>query len=180
MIQIIAFNIQVDGENETNSEEEEIPDHQINENHADSLEKEPIQLYYYTMHWTMMSAPFYTSEKLSNINPKWNEIDPNIFGTVSSATNVFIVRLWLHHGNGQPDRTISVWAVYLSGLMYVGPNVSTDPRNFTSNTLVFHLVGGYFTAYEHLKVPQPKIRKQNVILASNLVKPSYNQQFLLR
>lgn len=31
--------------------------------------------FYYTLHLTTMSAPFYTSEKLENKNPKWAEIE---------------------------------------------------------------------------------------------------------
>lgn len=31
--------------------------------------------FYYTLHLTTMSAPFYTSEKLESKNPKWAEID---------------------------------------------------------------------------------------------------------
>jgi len=30
--------------------------------------------FYYTLHLTTMSAPFYTSEKLESQNPKWAEI----------------------------------------------------------------------------------------------------------
>jgi hypothetical protein len=30
--------------------------------------------FYYTLHLTTMSAPFYTSEKLESQNPKWTEI----------------------------------------------------------------------------------------------------------
>lgn len=31
--------------------------------------------YYYTLHFSTMSAPFYTSEKISKEHPKWSEIN---------------------------------------------------------------------------------------------------------
>jgi hypothetical protein len=31
--------------------------------------------FYYTLHLTTMSAPFYTSEKVESSNPKWAEIE---------------------------------------------------------------------------------------------------------
>jgi hypothetical protein len=31
--------------------------------------------FYYTLHLTTMSAPFYTSEKLESSNPKWADIE---------------------------------------------------------------------------------------------------------
>lgn len=40
--------------------------------------------YYYTLHLTTMSAPFYTSEKLESDNPKWAEIEIN---EVNGAAN---------------------------------------------------------------------------------------------
>lgn len=40
---------------------------------------------YYTLHFTTMCAPFYTSEKLESQNPKWAELDINTL-QFSSAT----------------------------------------------------------------------------------------------
>lgn len=44
--------------------------------------------YYYTLHLTTMSAPFYTSEKLENENPKWAEIEVcDLVNNVNAAVN---------------------------------------------------------------------------------------------
>jgi len=40
------------------------------------LKAEVVKAYfYYTLHLTTMSAPFYTSEKIESKNPKWAEIE---------------------------------------------------------------------------------------------------------
>ena len=52
LIQVLAFSIKKDKE-------------RINKNES----------YYYTLHSTTMSAPFYTSEKLETDSPKWKEVD---------------------------------------------------------------------------------------------------------
>lgn len=39
----------------------------------------PAVSYYYTLHLTAMSSPFYTSEKLESDCPKWKEIDASMW-----------------------------------------------------------------------------------------------------
>lgn len=133
--------------------------------------------FYYTLHTTTMSAPFYTSEKIESENPKWAELEVNRqFG---SATGI-VIRLWHHSEHG--DQVITVWGVYFSGLVYLGPKlVSSDPSTFQSNTIIFYMKGGYFTAPHCFKTERlPPVRKRTTPLNAADVKPSYTVSSLSR
>ncbi|KAJ4442138.1 hypothetical protein ANN_12004 [Periplaneta americana] len=137
--------------------------------------------FYYTLHLTTMSAPFYTSEKLESDNPKWAEIEVgDLTCHVNAAVNGIVVRLWLHR-EGEQDHVITVWGVYFSGLVYLGPKLLFDPAVLKLNTIVFHMHGGYFTASECLKeAAPPKIRNTSVVVSAADARPSYNVNLLLR
>lgn len=53
---------------------------------------------YYTLHATTMCAPFYTSEKIESVNPKWAELDVNVLQNSSAAGNFinFNILRWLN------------------------------------------------------------------------------------
>ncbi|CAG9789967.1 unnamed protein product [Diatraea saccharalis] len=113
--------------------------------------------FYITLHHTTMSAPFYTSERISSPHPKWKEIDSELIQRMSS-TNV-VIRIWchiLHSANDivTQDTVIQTWGVYFSGLRYIGANLALNftSDSFKSNTLVFQLHGGYFCSYKSLKL----------------------------
>ncbi|XP_022125673.2 uncharacterized protein LOC111000524 [Pieris rapae] len=118
--------------------------------------------YYLTLHHTTMSAPFYTSERISSPHPKWKEIDSEITQRISS-TNV-VIRIWCHMlspcKDGEEtidqiqDTIIQTWGVYFSGLRYIGANLALNFNSdcFKSNTLVFQMLGGYFCSYKSLKL----------------------------
>ncbi|CAK1549223.1 unnamed protein product [Leptosia nina] len=119
--------------------------------------------YYLTLHHTTMSAPFYTSEKISSPHPKWKEIDSEITQRISS-TNV-VIRIWCHVFSPpckdleeicdqNQDTVIQTWGVYFSGLRYIGANLALNFNSdcFKCNTLVFQMHGGYFCSYKSLKL----------------------------
>ncbi|XP_045507897.1 uncharacterized protein LOC123703789 isoform X2 [Colias croceus] len=119
--------------------------------------------YYLTLHHTTMSAPFYTSERISSPHPKWKEIDSEITQRMSS-TNV-VIRIWCHILSPPckddeekceqiQDTVIQTWGVYFSGLRYIGANLALNFNSdcFKSNTLVFQMHGGYFCSYKSLKL----------------------------
>ncbi|XP_038217016.1 uncharacterized protein LOC119835956 [Zerene cesonia] len=119
--------------------------------------------YYLTLHHTTMSAPFYTSERISSPHPKWKEIDSEITQRMSS-TNV-VIRIWCHiipqsskedeeKCEQIQDTVIQTWGVYFSGLRYIGANLALNFNSdcFKSNTLVFQMHGGYFCSYKSLKL----------------------------
>lgn len=136
--------------------------------------------FYYTLHLTTMSAPFYTSEKLESQNPKWAEIAMgDLTCRVNTAVNGIVIRLWLHR-EGEPDHVVTVWGVYFSGLVYLGPKLSLDPAVLNFNTIVFHMHGGYFTAFECFKEAPLKIRNTTVTVNAAEAQPSYNVNLLLR
>ncbi|XP_023711583.1 UV radiation resistance-associated gene protein isoform X2 [Cryptotermes secundus] len=136
--------------------------------------------FYYTLHLTTMSAPFYTSEKLESSNPKWAEIEiRDLTCHVNTAVNGIVIRMWLHR-EGEPDHVITVWGVYFSGLLYLGPKLSLDPAVLKLNTIVFHMHGGYFTAFESFKETPLKIRNTTVTVSAADAQPSYNVNLLLR
>lgn len=136
--------------------------------------------FYYTLHLTTMSAPFYTSEKLESSNPKWAEIEiRDLTCHVNTAVNGLVIRLWLHR-EGEPDHVVTVWGVYFSGLLYLGPKLSLDPAVVKLNTIVFHMHGGYFTAFESFKETPLKIRNTTVTVNAADAQPSYSVNLLLR
>ncbi|XP_053620758.1 uncharacterized protein Uvrag [Plodia interpunctella] len=115
--------------------------------------------FYLTLHHTTMSAPFYTSERISSPHPKWKEIDSELTQRMSS-TNV-VVRVWCHmphvsqvDSEKRQDTIIQTWGVYFSGLRYIGANLALNFTSdcFKSNTLVFQMHGGYFCSYKSLKL----------------------------
>lgn len=159
LIQVIAYNIRR-GEKSSN-------------------DKKPTKCsYYYTLHLTTMSAPFYTSEKLESDNPKWGEIEIN---EVNGAANGVVIRLWCHSSQ-DVDQIITVWGIYFSGLVYLGPRlVSADPSTFLPNTIVLHMQGGYFTAPHCFKQPTtPTQRLVCVTLNTSDVRLSYSVNLLSR
>lgn len=75
LIQILAFSIRRDGQSADSSK-----GLKGNDDNSKS------ESYYYTLHSTTMSAPFYTSEKACSDSPKWKEIEVNSFvGNVSNS-----------------------------------------------------------------------------------------------
>jgi len=90
-----------------------------------------------------------------------------------------VIRLWLHR-EGEPDHVVTVWGVYFSGLVYLGPKLSLDPAVLNINTIVFHMHGGYFTAFECFKEAPLKIRNTTVTVNAAEAQPSYNVNLLLR
>ncbi|XP_013145778.1 PREDICTED: uncharacterized protein LOC106108953 [Papilio polytes] len=117
--------------------------------------------YYLTLHHTTMSAPFYTSERISSPHPKWKEIDPEITQRMSSS-NV-VIRIWCHillpsnseeKSDNLQDTVIQTWGLYFTGLRYIGANLALNFTSdcFKSNTLVFQMHGGYFCSYKSLKL----------------------------
>lgn len=149
--------------------------------------------FYLTLHQTTMSAPFYTTEKISSPHPKWREIDSEVIHRMSS-TNV-VIRIWCHiiHPNEEctaPENTvIQTWGVYFSGLRYIGANLASNFTSdcFKSNTLVFQMHGGYFCSYKSLKLdiipPENEIEHSSLSSDSsgktNLSKITLESKFIL-
>ena len=90
-----------------------------------------------------------------------------------------MIRLWLH-SEEEKDHVVTVWGVYFSGLVYLGPKASFDPTSLKLNTIVFHMHGGYFTAAECIKDIPQKIRKLAVKVNCSDTQPSYSVSLLLR
>lgn len=159
LIQVIAYNIHVKVE-------------------MMELKKTKKFYYYYTLHLTAMSSPMYTSEQLESENPKWAEIEINkLYG----SANGVVIRLWVHVPD-DVDSVITVWGIYFSGLVYIGPRLScTDSSSFSPNSLILHMHGGYFTAPHCFLNPHPVTpRTLSIQLDAINVKPSYTIDLLLR
>lgn len=90
-----------------------------------------------------------------------------------------MVRLWLHRDN-EKDHVITVWGVYFSGLVYLGPKLISDPASFCINSIVFHMQGGYFTASESLRETTQVIRNTKVKINTSDIRPSYTVNLLMR
>lgn len=100
--------------------------------------------FYFTLHLTTMSAPFYTSEKTRGPHPKWQDLVLNNYPT----TTAVVLRIWQHEEkNSDGDKMILVWGLHLSGLVYLGNKViHMQPCLFNHNTVIFCMLGGFFTS----------------------------------
>lgn len=98
------------------------------------------KLYYFTLHLTMMSSPFYTSEKIKGSHLKWLDISIDNFSSVQGV----VLRIW--QDGLEEDKILITLGIYLSGLIYIG-NKPTDiqPCLFHTNTVIFFMNGGFFT-----------------------------------
>ncbi|BES88757.1 UV radiation resistance associated [Nesidiocoris tenuis] len=171
LIQVIAYNVHPNGEADES---------------IDGRKRR--HLFYYTLHLSTLSSPLYTSEKLESENPKWSEIE---IESQNGAANGIVIRLWVNSvvGNGDnteqmsvSDQVVTVWGVYFSGLVYIGPRLlCTDPAALGDNSLVFHMHGGYFTAPHCFVDPVPATpRTLTIQLNATDVKPSYSVSLLRR
>nr|BAN21317.1 hypothetical protein [Riptortus pedestris] len=135
--------------------------------------------YYYTLHLSAMSSPFYTSEHLESEHPKWTELEIN---REYGSANGVVIRLWAHIPDEDDDDVITVWGVYFSGLVYIGPRlICTDASSLSANSIVLHMHGGYFTAPHCFINPHPVTpRTLSIQLPAVQVKPSYAVKLLLR
>lgn len=65
--------------------------------------------------------------------------------------------MWQERVGELDDSILSTWGVNLSGLVYLGNRLPCiQPSCFTSNTVIFHLRGGYFTSHATLKTDLPR------------------------
>lgn len=134
-----------------------------------------------------MCAPFYTSEKIDNPNPKWAELDIKTLPTLSVSGKcfcsycfvlfcylwnnwfaAFVLRIWQEQKGELNDNILLTWGVNLTGLVYLGSSLpAIQPAFFNSNTVIFEMRGGYFTSHITLRTdlqkPLPFIDNLNVI-----------------
>ncbi|XP_057651065.1 UV radiation resistance-associated gene protein [Diorhabda carinulata] len=125
--------------------------------------------FYYTLHLTTMCAPFYTSEEVTNPNPKWAELNPKDIPNLSASC--IALRIWQHSKNGA-DRILVTWGINFSGLCYIGNKISDiQPYFFKKNTVIFCMQGGFYTSHQvirtDLQKPIPFLNNINLIDTSN-------------
>jgi len=115
--------------------------------------------FYYTLHITMMSAPFYTSEYLSGENIDWSDIDCRKFPeNIVTASSGVVVRLWAKDEDiHSVPELVTAWGVYFSGLLYLGSQCPKESALFLDNSLIFGTSWGYFVSEVSLTtlLPQP-------------------------
>ncbi|CAH1155271.1 unnamed protein product [Phaedon cochleariae] len=142
-----------------------------------NLPAEPIGSFYFTLHSTTMSAPFYTSEQVSGSNPKWEEL--NLQDMPNTSASCVVLRIWQHSTDGA-DVIVLTWGVNFSGLCYIG-NKTTDiqPVYFKGNSVIFCMQGGFYTSHEVVnmdsKKPIPFLSNLNLIDTSNGNKVIYRR-----
>lgn len=117
-----------------------------------------------------MSAPFYTSEKISCPNPRWKELDP--IEMSSTSASCIVLRVWHHCSNQSDDQIVLTWGVHFSGLVYVGSKIADiQPLYFKPNTVIFSMFGGYYTSLKVIKFdlekPIPFLSNLNAIDIAN-------------
>lgn len=138
---------------------------------------------YFTLHQTMMSPPFYTSERLQHQHPKWGEIEVSgLPSSVNTSATGLVIRLWLHQGQQNHDNVVLVWGVYFSGLVYLGPRLTANASHFNEKAVVLHMQGGYFTDRLSVKeLPSNAMtRYLSTVLPLGDTRPSYPISLLLK
>ncbi|KAK9881429.1 hypothetical protein WA026_016315 [Henosepilachna vigintioctopunctata] len=105
--------------------------------------------FYFTLHLTSMSAPFFTSERIHGPHPKWQDLILNKFPSASA----FVLRIWCRHGDNPDTDTILVtWGLHLSGLVYFSNRaIDMQPTLFLQNSIIFSMVGGFFVAANSIR-----------------------------
>lgn len=114
-------------------------------------------VFFYTLHLTSKSAPFFTSDQATGLNPRWMEIDFKENSGLSSSCQFFVYIIFFESGRygeyivlagfviriwqaGVPDKLVTTWGVCLSGLQ-LAPLDQDLSRTVTPNNLVFFLQG---------------------------------------
>ncbi|KAL3284099.1 hypothetical protein HHI36_018267 [Cryptolaemus montrouzieri] len=122
--------------------------------------------FYFTLHVTAMSAPFFTSERTHGPHPKWQDLSMNNFPSASAI----VLRIWQHEGDtSEHDTILLTWGVHLSGLIYIGSKVTdVQPSLFNSNTVIFYMFCGFFTGANCIKdniqkLPHSLLEHSNMI-----------------
>ncbi|XP_022911167.2 UV radiation resistance-associated protein [Onthophagus taurus] len=153
--------------------------------------------FYYTLHQTSMSAPFYTSEKVSSCNPRWAEI--RLPFIANSAVKACVLRIW-QTSKSESDKIVLAWGINFSGLVYLGNKLAdVQPSSFKDNTVILHLHSGYFTSsaslrtdlqtfvpfIDHLNIVSTEdntkvYRTVSIRIPSRDIKKSYNVEKLRR
>lgn len=67
-----------------------------------------------------------------------------------------VIRLW--RTINDQTKVLFVWGIELSGLLYIAP-MPVEPHKFHSNSLVFCMTGGYFTAPHCIIEDQPTLAR---------------------
>ncbi|KAK6622934.1 hypothetical protein RUM43_008786 [Polyplax serrata] len=172
LIRILAFGIE-------NDKKEKLGTKSNTNNGVDGESQSVGESYYFTLHATTMSAPFYTSEKLKGGSLKWKELEMSCWeGTVPNSVDAVVIRLWFSNPLEGEDKVLAVWGVYLSGLMYLGPSLRVDIP-LKPSSIVFLMPGGYFTDPKCL-ASDMKLRYSCVTVKKCDVRPSYSISSLKR
>lgn len=141
-------------------------------------------VYYFTLHFSAFSKPFYTSKSVEIINCKadWPEIICEKYR--SSSQRFICIRVWrsiksttnkdtaevvhnsIHKNNNESsaDKMLFLWGVYFSGLVIVS---NYESSRFNPNTLLFHLDGGIFTSCDHINNQQQHQTNQEQLKLKN-------------
>lgn len=108
---------------------------------------------YFTLHSTVMSKPFYTSDKLHHSkNIVWPEINCQML--MKSMARYVCIRVWEHEMNAATsddppkDKVLFTWGVYFSGLIRIS---RTSEVKLKCNTLVLQMHGGFFTSSDFIQ-----------------------------
>ncbi|XP_074032875.1 UV-resistance associated gene isoform X2 [Leptinotarsa decemlineata] len=130
-----------------------------------NLSRRMSESFYFTLHLTTMSAPFYTSERMMHPHPKWEELNQR--DMPNGSASCVVLRIWQHCEDGD-DKILLTWGVHFSGLCYLGnDSILVQPRYFKDYSVIFCMQGGFYTSHQVIKtdlqIPIPFISNVNVI-----------------
>lgn len=134
-------------------------------------------VFYFTLHLSAFSKPFYTSSSVEIRNGKadWPEINCELCR--ESSHKFICIRIWQKSSSSSTtaDSMLFLWGIYFSGLVLIPSTQSSQQRirneesiSFKENTLLFQLDGGLFTSHEQIIYQQSNIIPSS---SSSSVKP---------
>ncbi|XP_066598188.1 UV radiation resistance-associated gene protein isoform X2 [Prorops nasuta] len=133
--------------------------------------------FYYTLHRTSMSSPFYTSELNDKVSPKWHSLEvPTVYATGYSLTNEVILRLWKRTDTNDTsaDVTVFTWGISFTGLAYIGSKLPNNLENvLREKSIIFHFHGGFFTPVYCFLTPPDMKKHLSFSVPASEVKDSY-------
>lgn len=136
----------------------------------------------FTLHRKPNLYEFYTSEISDSLNPSWKDFEScNFPDNVDTAVSFVCVKVW-NMKNGK--QLLIEWAVFFSGLVFLGEQIPKEGKNFKPNTLIFGMLEGYYgcsDCYQHtLGNITEASDKQSISTDINSLRTSYTLSTLSR
>lgn len=141
---------------------------------------------YFTLHVTPLSAPFYTSERITKKAGQrvhlWKKIEPEhaYYSGIRFSAKGCTVRIWARtQDENNMCNAVQTWGVYFEGLHRLRSQTDWSSDMFEKNAILFRTPFGVYTAESCIK-PRPTALTKYLVIskAQAECKPSYKCKLL--